>query len=271
MNARLELRRDMAAELAAALPAGQFELFYQPFVDTATRRPVGFEALLRWRHPVRGLVPPDQFIPLAEETAEIVAIGAWVLHQACAEAAAWPGNVRIAVNLSPAQFRRQGLVEAVADALDRSGLAPDRLELELTENVLLADTPETAAIIGRLRGLGVTLVMDDFGTGYSSLAYLHRFRFDKVKIDRSFIAALGRRREGLAIVRAIIGICRHLDMTALAEGVETEDQLGVLRSERCVELQGFLFGRPAPLETARAMLAALAPDATPPLRLASRV
>jgi EAL domain-containing protein (putative c-di-GMP-specific phosphodiesterase class I) len=159
----------------------------------------------------------------------------------------------------------------VADALDRSGLAPDRLELELTENVLLADTPETAAIIGRLRGLGVTLVMDDFGTGYSSLAYLHRFRFDKVKIDRSFIAALGRRREGLAIVRAIIGICRHLDMTALAEGVETEDQLGVLRSERCVELQGFLFGRPAPLETARAMLAALAPDATPPLRLASRV
>jgi diguanylate cyclase (GGDEF)-like protein len=262
MNFRLEARRTLQADLAEALSTGQLELYYQPLVCAATRKVLGFEALLRWYHPVRGLVLPSDFIEVAEETGLIVPVGEWVLQQACAEASTWPDDLKVAVNLSPAQFRNGTLIQAVVSALQQSRLPASRLELEITESVLLNDTAETAAIIGQLRGLGAALVMDDFGTGYSSLGYLHRIPFDKVKVDRSFVHDLGHRREALAIVRAIAGICRHLNIAMLAEGVETEEQVAMLRSEGCKEMQGFLFGRPCPAAALPALIERLGADAT---------
>jgi predicted signal transduction protein with EAL and GGDEF domain len=257
MNLRIETRRTLQADLAEALHAGQLELHYQPLVCALTRKVLGFEALLRWRHPARGLVLPADFIEAAEESGLIVPVGEWVLHRACAEASTWPADVKVAVNLSPAQFKSGVLVQAVASALQQSRLPARRLELEITESVLLNDTAEIAAIIGQLRGLGAALVMDDFGTGYSSLGYLHRIPFDKVKVDRSFVHDLGRRRETLPIIRAIVGICRSLNITTLAEGVETEEQVTVLRAEGCKEMQGFLFGRPSPAAALPALLESL--------------
>jgi diguanylate cyclase (GGDEF)-like protein len=244
MQARLETRRALQADMARALARGQLDLAYQPLVSLATRRIVGFEALLRWHHPERGLIAPAEFIPAAEEVGLIVPIGEWALHRACATAASWPDHLRLAVNLSPAQFRGGAVLGAVTSALLRSRLPPHRLELEITESALLGETAETFAAMAELRRLGVALVMDDFGTGYSSLGYLHRFPFDRVKIDRSFVQDLGRRREALAIVRAILGMCRSLGIATLAEGVETEEQLLLLRDEDCLEGQGFLFGHP---------------------------
>jgi diguanylate cyclase (GGDEF)-like protein len=246
MNARMAARHAMMADLCQALPAGEFELFFQPLIRVATGRLVGFEALLRWHHPTAGLLAPGNFIALAEEAGLMLPIGEWVLSRACREAASWPCTAKVAVNLTAAQFKSRNLVALVALALRQSGLEAARLDLEITETVLLQETEETLAILHELRALGVGIVMDDFGTGYSSLSYLHKFPFDKVKIDRSFVADLGRRREATAITRAITGLCSQLDITTVAEGVETEAQLAALRAENCTEVQGYLFSPPVP-------------------------
>jgi len=254
MDARLQARRSLEMDLRAALDDEAFELFYQPLVNAASRDLLGFEALLRWRHPTRGLVPPDRFIPLAESIGLIVPIGAWVLHRACAEAVTWPGTPRVAVNLSVVQFGSPTLVETIGSALDRSGLDPARLELEITESVMLKDTEIVLKTLHRLKALGIGVAMDDFGTGYSSLSYLQRFPFDKVKIDRSFIAHLGETRESAAIVGAVIDLCRSLDMRTTAEGVETEAQLAALIRTGCTEAQGYLFSRPQPASEIPALI-----------------
>ncbi|MDO9713563.1 bifunctional diguanylate cyclase/phosphodiesterase [Paracraurococcus lichenis] len=246
MDARMQLRRALEIDLRRALAMGEFELFYQPIVDVASRRVSGLEALIRWRHPERGLVPPDAFIPLAEEIGLIVPLGEWVLAEACRKAATWPGTPKVAVNLSPAQFASRGLVDAVTSALELSGLTPARLELEITETVMLQDTEATLATLHRLKALGVRVAMDDFGTGYSSLSYLQRFPFDKVKIDRSFIRGLEQSRQSDAIVGAVTDLCLGLDMTTTAEGVETEAQFEALHRKGCREAQGYLFSKPRP-------------------------
>jgi diguanylate cyclase (GGDEF)-like protein len=244
MNAHAERRRLFQVDLRRALKEEEFALFYQPQVELATRRVTGFEALLRWHHPDRGLVMPEHFIPLAEETRAIVPLGEWVLRRACLEAAGWPGGQKVSVNLSPVQFATGRLPDAVAAALGESGLDPRRLELEITEMVLLRDTEATLAALHALRGYGISIALDDFGTGYASLGYLQRFPFDRVKIDRSFIRTLGRSRESDAIVRSVIDLCDAISMATIAEGVETEEQVRILRAEGCGEAQGFLFGRP---------------------------
>jgi diguanylate cyclase (GGDEF)-like protein len=246
MDAQMQARRALECDLRKALPAGQFELYYQPIVDIATDEISGFEALIRWHHPQRGIIAPGAFIPLAEETALIVPLGEWAIRNACATAVSWPGNLKIAVNLSPAQFRSQGLLQAIVDALAISGLAPDRLELEITETILLHDSETTLAILYRLRELGVRIVMDDFGTGYSSLSYLQSFPFDKIKIDRSFVKDIAEDQGSLNIVRAVAALAKGLGMSTTAEGVETAEQLNSIRSEGCSEMQGFLFSRPLP-------------------------
>lgn len=245
MNAHAQLRRLLQLDLQRALQACEFALHYQPQVDLATREVTGFEALLRWHHPERGLIMPDRFIPLAEETRAIVPLGEWVLRQACAEAATWPGDRKVAVNLSPVQFAHGHLPETVAAALRLSGLDPARLELEITEMVLLRDTEATLAALHELRALGVAVALDDFGTGYASLGYLQRFPFDRVKIDRSFVRKLGESRESDAIVRSIIDLCAAINMATTAEGVETEEQCRILRADGCTAAQGYLFGRPS--------------------------
>ena len=201
---------------------------------------------MRWRHPVKGMISPAEFIPVAEDIGLIVQLGEWTLRKACAEAAKWPVDIRIAVNLSPVQFRSRGLVQAVMSALARSGLAPQRLELEITESVLLAETDSNIATLHQLRALGVRISMDDFGTGHSSLSYLRTFPFDKIKIDRSFVREIADRPDCVAIVRAISGLGRSLGIATTAEGVETAEQLERLRIEGCTEVQGFLFSAARP-------------------------
>jgi diguanylate cyclase (GGDEF)-like protein len=246
MDAQMQARRLLELDLRKALQAGQFELFYQPLVDMRAGAVTGFEALLRWRHPKRGLVPPGEFIPLAEEIGLIVPIGEWVLAEACATAAGWPGDVRVAVNLSPAQFKSRNLVTAVSRAFCDAGLRADRLELEITETVMLQDTEATLATLHQLHSLGAGIALDDFGTGYSSLSYLRRFPFDRIKIDQSFVRELGVRRDCGAIVRAVAGLSRDLGMATTVEGVETRDQLALLRSVGCTEFQGYLFSPAVP-------------------------
>jgi diguanylate cyclase (GGDEF)-like protein/PAS domain S-box-containing protein len=258
MDADLQARRTLELDLRRALETQQFELFYQPVVAIATRTVCGFEALLRWHHPTRGLVPPDRFIPLAEATGLLVPIGAWVLRQACAEAARWPCGGRVAVNLSAVQFSGAPLVQTVRAALADSGLDPHRLELEITETAMLQDTEATLATLHDLKALGVTIAMDDFGTGYSSLSYLQRFPFDKVKIDRSFTTHLGDRRESAAIVGAVIDLCQSLEMRTTAEGVETECQFAALARAGCDEAQGFYFSPPRPAGEIPAMVERIA-------------
>lgn len=204
--------------------------------------------MLRWRHPVRGTVPPGAFIPLAEEIGTIIPIDEWVLRQACLAAASWPDDLRVSVNLSPVQFKARDLVGTVRAALQDSGLAPDRLELEITETVMLEDTAATLATLHELRGLGVRIAMDDFGTGYSSLSYLRCFPFDRIKIDQSFVRELGRQRDCDAIVRAVIALGGELGMATTAEGVETPEQLRVLAQAGCSDIQGYLFSRPVPFD-----------------------
>jgi diguanylate cyclase (GGDEF)-like protein len=243
MHARRNLERDMRAALAGR----QFELHYQPFVNAATGKTSGFEALLRWHHPKRGLVLPGEFIPLAEETGLIVPLGEWVLRTACAEAAKWPADVRIAINLSPAQFRSKELVPVIVGALASSGLAPHRLELEVTETVIMHDSEAVFAVLAQLRELGVRIALDDFGTGYSSLSFLQRFPFDKVKIDRSFVHELSCAcAEARHLARAVVRFAVSLGKTTTAEGVETKEQLDILREEGCAETQGYYFSRPMP-------------------------
>ena len=246
MDAQLQARRELENDLRRALPAGQFELYYQPVVDLASDEISGFEALIRWHHPKKGLVAPDAFIPLAEETGLIIPLGEWIVRDACAAASQWPGDLKVAVNLSPVQFRSPNLVQVIFNALATSGLAPGRLELEITETVLLHDSEATMARLYSLRELGVRIAMDDFGTGYSSLSYLQRFPFDKIKIDRSFIKDITESTGSLNIVRAVAALAKGLGMAATAEGVETSAQLDAIASEGCTEMQGFLFSQPLP-------------------------
>ena len=246
MDLQAQRRRDMELDLRRAFANGEFELHYQPLVSIASDRISGFESLLRWHHPDKGMISPAEFIPVAEDIGLIIQLGEWVLREACAEAVKWPAEVKVAVNLSPAQFRSRNLVQIVISALAQSGLSPTRLELEITESIFLAETDANLAILHQLRELGVGISMDDFGTGYSSLSYLRSFPFDKIKIDRSFVKDLAQRPDCGAIVRAISGLGRSLNITTTAEGVETEDQLDWLRAEGCNEVQGFLFSAARP-------------------------
>jgi diguanylate cyclase (GGDEF)-like protein len=258
MDASMQARRLLELDLRSALGRDQFELVYQPLVDLTTADVKGFEALLRWRHPERGLVSPAEFIPLAEEIGLINQIGAWVLRRACAEAATWPGHLTVAVNLSPVQFTSRTLVLDVVTALGSSNLAPRRLELEITEAVLLHDTDATLATLTHLKQLGVHISMDDFGTGYSSLSYLRKFPFDKIKIDQSFIRDLSSTPESMAIVRAVAGLGRSLGISTTAEGVETIEQLRTVKAEGCTQVQGYLLSRPLPARDIPRVLLAFA-------------
>jgi len=256
MDARLQARRALELDLRRAITHGEFELRYQAVVNLETRAVTGFEALLRWAHPQRGMIAPDEFISLAEETGLIGPIGEWVLRTACAEAANWPDEVKLAVNLSPSQFKKKrNLVQVVISALASSGLPARRLELEITESVLLQDDDMTLSMLHQLRGLGLRISMDDFGTGYSSLSYLRRFPFDKIKIDQSFIREISNRHDSVAIVRAVASLANSLNIVAVAEGVETEDQLEKALAEGCEEGQGFFFGPPIPASELKDMLA----------------
>jgi diguanylate cyclase (GGDEF)-like protein/PAS domain S-box-containing protein len=246
MDARAQARRRLEMDLRVAIHAGALEVHYQPLVDIASGAICAFEALLRWPHPERGMIPPGDFIPVAEETGLIGAIGAFVLRQACTDATAWPDDTKVAVNLSPLQFRTGTLLQTVIGTLEASGLAPHRLELEITETLLLERSDHVLATLHALRALGVRIAMDDFGTGYSSLSYLRSFPFDKIKIDRSFIRDLCSNTESQAIVRAIVSLGTSLGITVTAEGVETERDLEKLREEGCTQAQGFLFSMARP-------------------------
>ncbi|MCJ2048180.1 EAL domain-containing protein [Methylobacterium sp. J-070] len=247
MDARLQARRILERDLRDALAREAFEVYYQPIYSLDTDRICGFEALLRWDHPVRGFISPAEFIPIAEELGLIVPLGEWVLRRACEEAARWPDGLKVAVNVSAVQFTSASLVTAVREALRRTGLPGRRLELEITESVLVANPGATTAILHSLKALGVRVAMDDFGTGYSSLSYLRSFPFDKIKIDQSFVRDLCMKDGTDFIVRAVIGLGASLGMTTTAEGVETEAQLAQLRAEGCDEVQGYLFSRPVPV------------------------
>jgi len=259
MDARMQARRTLEIDLRKAIANNEFELFYQPLVDMKTEYVTGFEALIRWHHPERGMIPPLDFIPIAEETGLIVPMGDWVLRQACAEAATWPSNVKIAVNLSAVQFKNKILLSSVVSALAASGLSPNRLELEITESVLLQDSGATLAVLHELRGLGVRISMDDFGTGYSSLSYLRKFPFDKIKIDQSFIFDMSDHDDSLAIVRAVIAMGSGLGIATTAEGVETAEQFKRLKLEGCTEVQGYLFSPPRPAADVKGLLASIKP------------
>jgi diguanylate cyclase (GGDEF)-like protein len=245
MDGRLQTRQALERDLRTALLRGELEVHYQLQLDALGEEPVGVEALARWHHHERGWVPAEDFISVAEDTGLILPLGEQVLRTACAQAAAWP-KVRLSVNLSPVQFRHGDLVELVRSALQDSGLDPMRLELEITERVLLADTAGVLGTLGRLRNLGVRIAMDDFGTGYSSLSYLQKFPFDTIKIDQSFVGGLEAQSEADAIVRAVVGLGRSLGMRTCAEGVETAGQLAFLKAEGCDEVQGFYLSRPLP-------------------------
>jgi len=246
LDERLEVRRSLELDLRKAIANREFALEYQPIIDLKSGRIASCEALVRWRHPERGAIPPLDFIPVAEATGIIMPLGEWIMRQACADAATWPVGVTVAVNLSPAQFRSRRLVPMVVEALAASGLTPDRLEIEITELVLLREADGAFAVLHQLRDLGVRIAMDDFGTGYSSLGNLRAFPFDKIKIDESFIRDLPRREDSLAIVRAVVGLSASLGIRTTAEGVETSEQLDSVTSEGCSEFQGFLFSHPEP-------------------------
>jgi predicted signal transduction protein with EAL and GGDEF domain len=241
MDASVQARRELEVDLRAALSAEVLEVHYQPLVSLANGRPTGYEALVRWPHPEKGMIPPSDFIPVAEETGLIGQVGALVLRRACRDAVLWPEPLKVAVNLSALQFKSGTLLHIVKDALASSGLPPRRLELEITETLLLDKSAQVLVTLHSLRALGVGISMDDFGTGYSSLSYLRSFPFDKIKIDRSFVHDMGSSADSRAIVRAIISIGSSLGITLTAEGVESESDLASLREEGCDEGQGFLF------------------------------
>jgi predicted signal transduction protein with EAL and GGDEF domain len=246
MDARVQARHRLEIDLRAALQNGQLRLHYQPLVDLRTGEVNGFEALMRWWHPERGWIPPIEFIQVAEETGLIAPLGAFVIRQACADAASWPRNVKVAVNLSPLQFRYGTLFQQVTDALQRSGLAASRLELEITETLLLEKSDQVIATLHALRALGVRISMDDFGTGYSSLSYLRSFPFDKIKIDQSFVRDLSTNEDSQAIVRAVVGLGESFGITITAEGVENDSDLNRLIEDGCNEGQGYLFSKAMP-------------------------
>lgn len=246
MNRRVQLRRILELELRKAFSKDEFELYYQPVVNLQSGDVSGFEALLHWHHPERGMVLPADFIPLAEEIGLIIPLGEWILRKACAEAMTWPLPLKVAVNLSPVQFKSRNLVQAVITSLAYSRLPAERLELEITESVLLGESDANLVTLHQLRALGVHISMDGFGTGYSSLSYLRSFPFDKIKIDQSFVRELAERPDCLAIIHAVAGLGTSLGITTTAEGVETQEQFDRLRAEGCVEMQGFLFSPPRP-------------------------
>jgi diguanylate cyclase (GGDEF)-like protein/PAS domain S-box-containing protein len=252
MDQQIRDRRVLHQDLSTAVKNGEISLYYQPQASSrqgeGNGEIIGFEALARWRHPTRGFVPPSDFIPLAEESGLIFEMGQWILREACREAASWPVPLQIAVNLSPAQFMHGDVVSLVHSILLETGLVPGRLELEITEGVLIEDFDRGLSLLRRLKGLGVRISMDDFGSGYSSLSYLQAFPFDKIKIDRAFIMNLGRNPQSAAIVRAVIGLGHGLEMSIVAEGVETQEQLGFLAEERCDAVQGYFIGKPLPIE-----------------------
>jgi diguanylate cyclase (GGDEF)-like protein len=261
MDARMQARRSLELDLRKAVTNGEFELYYQPLINLKTGQISGFEALIRWNRPDRGIVLPGDFIPLAEETTLIIPIGEWVLRQACAEAAKWPSHISIAVNLSPVQFKTGNVAQTVINALAYAGLPARRLELEITESVLLLNSDSILITLHQLRAMGVRISMDDFGTGYSSLSYLRSFPFDKIKIDRSFIHNLSSNEDSMAIIRAVTGLGNSLGMTTTGEGVETNEELDYLRREGCTEAQGYIFGEARPAKEVRPLLAARAVSA----------
>ena len=243
MTIRLRERAALQADLKSAIQHNELRLHYQPQLKI-TGEMKGFEALARWHCPKRGMVPPSEFIPLAEESSLILLLGEWVLREACREAASWERPLNIAINVSPVQFRHGDLPRLVHSILLETGLSPNRLELEITEGVLIDDFSRAVSILRRLKSLGVRIALDDFGKGYSSLSYLRAFPFDKIKIDRSFITDLGTNHQSIAIVHAVIGLGRSLNIPILAEGVETKAQHDILLKEGCDEVQGYLTGRP---------------------------
>jgi diguanylate cyclase (GGDEF)-like protein len=244
MSAELEARNTLEGDLRDAIARCQFEMHYQPFFDVESGKRRGFEALVRWRHPLRGLIPPDQFIPLAEETGLVVPLGEWVLRQVCDDATGWPDDIAVAVNLSPVQLKQADLFDVIQSALRSSGLPPARLELEVTESVLLERAVENHAFMQQIKGIGISLALDDFGTGYSSLSCLTAFPFDKIKIDKSFVGTLMQNEKSAAIVSSIVTLGRGLNISITAEGVETSEQLEMLKTLGVHFAQGFLLGRP---------------------------
>ena len=255
MDKRLQSRRALELDLRKAIANGEFEVYYQPIIDLQGGKAAGLEALLRWKHPERGNISPAEFIPLAEETGLILPLGEWVLRTACLHASKWPKDVSVAVNLSAMQFKGRSIVQLTMNALAASGIAASRLDLEITESVLLQDEANTLAILHQLRELGVKISMDDFGTGYSSLAYLRNFPFDQIKIDRSFVNEMLVRQDCRAIVRAVIGLAKSLDITTVIEGIETREQLQAAKAEGCDLGQGYLFSKPMPEREVAAFLA----------------
>jgi diguanylate cyclase (GGDEF)-like protein len=268
MDAQLQARRALELDLRQALARDELELHYQPLINLRTTDIVGYEALLRWHHPRRGLISPALFIPLAEEIGLVSTIGDWVIRQACREAASWPEDIKVAVNLSPMQFRSRGLVPTVVSALATSGLPAHRLELEITESALLQDNETTLTMLHQLRGLGARIAMDDFGTGFSSLSYLRSFPFDKIKIDRSFVRD-SERPDCMAIIQSVASLAANLHMSTTAEGIETPEQLERVRAAGCTEGQGFLFARPKAASELAHSRAAL-PGGTHHLRVVRR-
>jgi len=254
MNATSQKRRQIETDMRIAIEEGQFELYYQPQIALETNTVSGFEALIRWNHPEHGRISPVDFIPIAEETGLILQIGEWVLETACATAVTWPEQIRIAVNVSPLQVRKKGLTTTVARALEKTGLAPDRLELEITETVMLHDTDHTMAVLHALRAIGVRISMDDFGTGYSSLSYLRRFPFNKIKIDQSFVADIGNDENAALIVIAVTQLARSLGMSTTIEGVETDDQLKIVSRDGRGDVQGYLLSPPRPAHEVMALI-----------------
>ncbi len=254
MDALMQARRELEVDLRNAIANGEFELYFQPLVNLKDQCISGFEALLRWQHPRRGLISPGEFIPLAEEIGLIVPIGEWALRQACCHAQSWPEALKVAVNVSAVQFKHRDLVPMVARALQDSALDPGRLELEITESVMVHEFDATLSMLHRLRQLGVSISMDDFGTGYSSLSYLLSFPFDKIKIDQSFVRGLGSKSDCMAIIRAVTGMCDSLGITVTAEGVENAQQLSLLYAERCTEIQGYLVTMPRPAHEVAAFI-----------------
>ena len=261
MDERMRERRRLAQDLRTALDTGQLRLVYQPQLDLNKDRVSGFEVLTRWDHPTDGPIPPTVFIPLAEETGLILRIGEWALREACTEAATWAGDLTVAVNVSVAQFRQANLDQLVDSILRETGLAPHRLEIEVTESLFFENVSRTIAMLTNIKMLGVRVSMDDFGTGYSSLSTLQSFPFDKIKIDRSFTAQIGEADKGAAIVKAIVGLGSSLAMRVVAEGVETGEQLAFLREQQCSAMQGFMYGKPKPIEEYRDLLAVAQADA----------
>lgn len=256
MKLRAEARRAIETELPGALGRGELSLHFQPIVDTATEQIVTFEALLRWTHPRLGVIPPDRFIPIAEETGAIIEIGRWAILEACREAATWPDAISVAVNMSPAQMSDPELVNIVEAAIATTGISPARLELEITERLFLEETTETAARLSALNAIGIRFVLDDFGTGYSSIGYLKQAMFSRIKIDRSFVSDAEQGGEAAAIIDAVVRLADHLNMTTTAEGAETREEFEACRDLGCARAQGYLFGQAVSAEEARRLAGA---------------